>query len=68
MPHGKHVKVVIGVDGSCQVDAVQFTDASCLSVTKEITAALGGGIMREESKPEARICRCCGQPDKARIR
>ena len=68
MPHGKHVKVVIGVDGSCQVDAVQFTDASCLSVTKEITAALGGGIIREESKPEARIHQHCGQADKERTR
>ena len=68
MHHGKHVKVVIGVDGSCQVDAVQFTDASCVSVTREITAALGGGIIREESKPEARTRWCCGRTDKERTR
>jgi hypothetical protein len=47
---------------------VEFTDASCLSVTKEITTALGGGIIREESKPDARIRRCCGQADKERTR
>lgn len=64
MSRGKHIKITIGVDGSCQVDAVQFTDASCLSVTKEITAALGGGITNEEVKPEARVPQRIGQADR----
>ena len=68
MPRGKHVKVIIGVDGSCQVDAVNFTDASCLSVTKAITAALGGRIDHERLKPEARLRERSGQSEREQAR
>ncbi len=55
MIRGKQVKVLIHVDGSCSVDAIEFSDASCLKVTKEITSALAGRVIDERYKPEARI-------------
>ncbi len=55
MPRGKHIKLIIAVDGSCSVDAVDFTGPSCQAATREIAAALGGQIDRQELKPEARI-------------
>jgi hypothetical protein len=64
----KHVRVIIRPDGSCSVDAVNFTDATCLSVTKQIAAALGGGIVAEQSKPEARIRERCRQQERERAR
>ncbi len=66
MPTGKHVKLIIRGDGSCIIDAVNFEDASCLSVTEEITTALGGDIDHQRHKPEARIRRRCGVAEKER--
>ncbi len=40
------LRLIIATDGSCQIDAVNFTDASCKSVTDEIAALLGGAITR----------------------
>lgn len=68
MPIGKHVRLIIGVDGSCAVDAVNFKDASCLSVTREITAALGGRIDRQRSKPQARVRERCGESEREQAR
>ena len=68
MPRGKHVKLLIHADGSCSVDAVDFTDASCLSVTSEITSALAGRVIGEQRKPEARIRQQRGQADRSPIR
>jgi|WetSurMetagenome_2_1015567.scaffolds.fasta_scaffold1028033_1 hypothetical protein len=64
MFRGKHVKLIIAVDGTCQIDAVNFTDASCQSVTKEIAAALGGAIAHQHTKPEARVGQHCGQAER----
>jgi hypothetical protein len=44
MPRGKHVKIIIAPDGTCTVDAINFTGASCRAATGEITAAPGGQI------------------------
>jgi len=55
MPQGKQVRIVIGVEGGCAIDALNFPDASCLKFTHEITAALGGQIAHAQTKPEARI-------------
>ena len=68
MPRGKHVKLIIGVDGSCSIDAVNFTDASCKTATQEITAVLGGQVDRQHDKPEARIRQRCGQGEREQAR
>ena len=68
MPRGKHIKLIIAVDGSCRVDAVNFTGPSCKAATKEITSALGGQIDHEGTKPEARIRQRCGQGEREEAR
>ena len=55
MPHGKHIKVVITVDGTCSVDAINFTGPACQAATLEIATVLGGQIERQREKPEARL-------------
>ena len=60
MPRGKHVRLIIGVDGSCSIDAVNFTGPGCQAATKQIAGALGGQIDHEHAKPEARIRERCG--------
>ena len=55
MPRGKHIRILIAVDGSCSVDAMNFTGPSCQTATGEIAAALGGPVVRDRLKPEARI-------------
>ena len=68
MPRGKHIRLIIGVDGGCSIHALNFTDASCQSVTTEIQAALGGCIVQEQLKPEARIRERCGQGEREQAR
>jgi hypothetical protein len=68
MSRGKHIKITIGVDGSCRIDAVLFTDASCQTFTKEVASALGGGIIHQHAKPEARIPQRAGQADRQAAR
>ena len=63
MPRGKHVKIVIASDGTCSVDAVNFTGPACQAATSEITAALGGQVGNEHIKPEARIRERCREMD-----
>ncbi len=53
MPQGKHVKMLIHIDGTCSVDAINFADATCTQATKQILAALGGPVTEERLKPEA---------------
>ncbi len=53
----KYVRIVIRLDGSCTVDAMNFTDAGCKQVTGAITDALGGCVVNDRTKPEARIAR-----------
>jgi hypothetical protein len=55
MIDGKHVKVIIRPDGTCVVDAINFTDATCTQVTQQLAAALGGPILADRRKPEAAI-------------
>jgi hypothetical protein len=55
MPHGKHIKIIIAVEGECAVDAINFIGPACQAATMEITAALGGQIERQHDKPEARF-------------
>ena len=68
MPRGKHIRIIIATNGSCSVDAMNFTDASCQSATQEITSALGGPIDQQRLKPEARIRSLRGQPESERAR
>jgi hypothetical protein len=49
----KHVKVLIRADGSCTVDAVNFSDATCTQATQQIMVALAGQITSDRLKPEA---------------
>ena len=51
----KHVEVVVAPDGTCTIDAVNFTDASCTQITRQLAAALGGQILSDRRKPEAAI-------------
>ena len=55
MPRGKHIKIIIAVDGQCAVDAVNFTGPACQIATLKITSALGGEIEHQHDKPEARL-------------
>jgi hypothetical protein len=68
MPRGKHLKLIIGVDGRCSIDAVNFTGPSCQAATKDIARALGGQIVQEHAKPEARIGQGCGVPEREQTR
>lgn len=49
----KLVQVIVAPDGTCTIDAINFTDASCTHVTQQLTAALGGPILADRLKPEA---------------
>jgi hypothetical protein len=51
----KHVEVVIALDGTCTIDALNFMDASCTQVTRQLAEALGGQIVADRLKPEAAI-------------
>lgn len=53
MMRGKHVRMIIHADGTCSVDAVNFTDATCLQATQQIMKALSGQVTEENLKPEA---------------
>ena len=55
MPRGKHIRIVIAADGSCSVDAMNFVGPSCQAATSEIAAALGGQVVSDRLKPEARL-------------
>jgi hypothetical protein len=61
MPRGKHLKLIIGVDGRCSIDAMNFTGPSYQAATKEIARALGGQVVQERAKPEARVGQRCGE-------
>jgi len=68
MPRGKHIQIIIGVDGRCRIDALNFTGPACQAATAEITAALGGQVDRHHDKPEVRTAQRCGhqEPEQAR--
>ncbi len=68
MPRSKSVKVIIGVDGACRIDALNFSDASCQTATQEIIAALAGRVIQQHLKPEARVRQRCtaGESEPAR--
>ena len=68
MLRGKHVKIIIAPDGTCAVDAINFTGPSCQTATGEITAALGGRIDHQRTKPEVRIRQRRGQSDREQAR
>lgn len=64
MPRGNHLRIIIGVDGTCSIDAINFTGPSCPVATKEIARALGGHVVQERAKPEARVRERCGQQER----
>ncbi len=49
----KHIQMIIRPDGTCTIDAVNFSDASCQQATEQIAAALAGRTIRVRQKPEA---------------
>jgi hypothetical protein len=53
MIQGKCVKIIIHADGSCSIDAVNFTDATCTQATRHILTVLGGTTTEDRLKPEA---------------
>ena len=62
------IRITIAVNGSCSVDAINFTGPACQAATMEITAALGGQIDHQHSKPEARIRGRCGEAEREQAR
>ncbi len=66
MSRGKHIKLIIGVDGQCSIDAHNFTDASCQKATQQIAAALGGQIDHQRDRPQARLRQLSRQFDMER--
>ena len=68
MSRGKHIKIIIDPDGTCAVDAINFTGPACQAATTEITAALGGQIDHQHEKPEARIRERYGQGEREQAR
>ncbi len=63
-----HIRLIIRADGTCTVDAMNFTDATCMRATQEITRALAGETIDERVKPEARmhVQRCQREAEGAR--
>ena len=55
MRRDKHIRLIIRADGTCTVDAMNFTDATCMRATQEITKTLAGKTIDERVKPEARM-------------
>lgn len=51
----RHLKLIIDVDGTCRIDAVNFVGPACQIATQELTAALGGTIQQQHDKPELRL-------------
>ena len=49
----KHVRMIIKSDGSCTVDAINFTDTTCTQATQQILAALSAPVTEDRLKPEA---------------
>ena len=68
MPRGKHIQVIIGVDGRCRIDALNFTGPACQAATAEIAAALGGPIDQQHDKPEARTAPRCTPQEREQAR
>ena len=54
MRRDKHVRIIIRPDGTCAVEAINFADAGCRQVTRQITEALAGRTIDQRDKPEAR--------------
>ena len=54
MIQGRYVKMVIHADGTCSLDAINFTDASCTLATQQLIEALAGQTTNQREKPEAR--------------
>ena len=68
MGPSKQIRIIIGVDGKCSVDAINFTGPACQIATTEITSALGGQIDHQHDKPEARRCERSGEGERERAR
>ncbi len=68
MPHGKHIKIIIGVDGECAIDAINFTGTACQVATLEMASALGGQIEHQREKPEARTRGWCREGESEQTR
>jgi hypothetical protein len=49
----KHVQIVVAPDGTCTIEAINFKDASCTQVTRQLIAALGGQVVADRMKAEA---------------
>ena len=68
MPREKRIKLIIGVDGTCSIDAANFVGPACRAATPEIAAARGGQIDQQHDKPEGRIRQRCGQAEREQAR
>lgn len=48
----KHVEITIGLDGSTQVEAINFKGVGCKDATRQIELALAGPGSVVDSKPK----------------
>jgi hypothetical protein len=53
MMRTKHVRMIIKPDGTCTVDAINFTDATCTQATQQILRRSAAPSPRSRLKPEA---------------
>ncbi len=49
----RYITMLIKPNGTCSIDAVNFTDATCTSATQQIMQVLAGQLVDERFKPEA---------------
>jgi hypothetical protein len=49
----KHVSMIIKPDGTCSVDAINFTDATCTQATQQILQGPRRPVTEDRLKPEA---------------
>ncbi len=68
MTRNRRICVVIHIDGTCAVDAINFTGPSCQVATAEITAALGGQIDHQRDKPEIHVRERRGESEREQAR
>ena len=62
--HERTVSVRVAADGSCTLDALNFSNNCCKAATEQILTALAAHRLSENDKPEARIARCEQQHQK----
>ena len=64
----KHIRIVIAADGTTSIEAMNFIGPHCKNFTLEIAELLGGTVLSDVEKPEARARERIGQQDREAAR